>query len=70
MRTSTTFDNKNNPQAQVQIGNVKLSVLAEEATAQERERLWTDWIQENPAYRNAQARTSRKFPIILLKPTK
>jgi deazaflavin-dependent oxidoreductase (nitroreductase family) len=61
---------KQNPAAQVQIGNRKMEVLAEEVTPAERERLWTDWIKANPGYAHFQAKTTRRFPILVLKPGK
>jgi deazaflavin-dependent oxidoreductase (nitroreductase family) len=61
---------KHNPQAQIQIGSEKIAVLAEESGAQERDRLWSEWIRQNPGYKGYQARTSRKLPIVILKPAK
>jgi deazaflavin-dependent oxidoreductase (nitroreductase family) len=59
---------KHNPQAQIQVGITKLNVSAEEITPVERERLWTDWIKSNPGYATFQAKTSRQFPMLILKP--
>lgn len=57
-----------NPQAQIQIGNTKLAVLAGEAASENRERLWADWTKENPGYQSFQAKTARKIPLVILKP--
>jgi deazaflavin-dependent oxidoreductase (nitroreductase family) len=59
---------KNNPQAHIQIGKTKLNVLATEADQEEREPLWQDWIKEKPGYADFQAKTTRRFPMVILKP--
>ena len=59
---------KHNPLVQIQTGNTRINVLAEEADAEEREHLWENWIQENPGYQMFQERTSRKLPVVILKP--
>jgi deazaflavin-dependent oxidoreductase (nitroreductase family) len=59
---------KQTPQAHVQIGNQKMSVLAEEIAPAERARLWADWVKINPGYQGFQAKTTRQFPMLILKP--
>jgi F420H(2)-dependent quinone reductase len=61
---------KHNPQAQIQIGTAKVSVLAQEVVPEEREHLWATWIQANPGYASFQAKTTRKLPMVILKPIK
>ena len=55
------------PQAQIQIGMTKLAIQAEEISGTERETLWADWIKTHPGYARFQAKTSRPFPIMLLR---
>ena len=59
---------KHNPKARIQIGSTKMAVLSEEVSAQEREPLWKNWIQENPGYKGFQEKTTRKLPVVILKP--
>jgi deazaflavin-dependent oxidoreductase (nitroreductase family) len=61
---------KQNPAAQVQIGRAKIEVLAEEVAPEEREALWTMWIKTKPGYTRFQAKTARKFPILVLRPVR
>lgn len=61
---------KQNPQALIQIGSAKMTVRAQEVSAEERERLWASWIQVNPGYIGFQAKTTRKLPMVILKPVK
>jgi F420H(2)-dependent quinone reductase len=59
---------RNDPHAHIQISREKMSVLAEEAPAQNYAKLWADWLRDNPGYQTFQAKTARKFPIVILKP--
>jgi deazaflavin-dependent oxidoreductase (nitroreductase family) len=59
---------KHDPRAQIEIGNKKLAVVANEADPASRERLWTDWTTANPGYQGFQAKTTRKIPLVILKP--
>ena len=61
---------KQNPQALIQIGTAKMTVLAQEVTAEERDRLWASWIQVNPGYEGFQAKTTRKLPMVILQPNR
>ena len=62
------FNCKGNPSAQIQIGRTKVTVVAEEPSAQERERLWAAWLNENPRYQSQQEQTARAFPMVILRP--
>jgi deazaflavin-dependent oxidoreductase (nitroreductase family) len=59
---------KHRSQAQVQIGSRKMIVTAEEVPAAERDQLWSKWIEINPGYQMFQARTTRVFSMVILKP--
>jgi F420H(2)-dependent quinone reductase len=64
------FNCKGNPTAHIQIGRTKVAVLADEASVEERERLWTAWLKENPRYQGQQEKTARTFPMVILRPVK
>jgi deazaflavin-dependent oxidoreductase (nitroreductase family) len=59
---------KHNPRAHIQIGDKKMVVLAEEVPAEVRDSLWVNWIQARPGYADFQAKTVRKFSMVILKP--
>jgi deazaflavin-dependent oxidoreductase (nitroreductase family) len=50
----------------VQIGRRRIPVLAREATAEERRRLWPRAVEHNPAWGRYQKRTSRRIPLVIL----
>jgi deazaflavin-dependent oxidoreductase (nitroreductase family) len=54
--------------AHIQIGRTKVAVMAEEPGAEDRERLWAAWLNENPRYQSQQEQTERQFPMLLLTP--
>ncbi len=56
------------PQARVQAGRTHYTVIAEQADSDERERLWGLLLKVRPQYAEYRKRTSREFPIIVLKP--
>jgi F420H(2)-dependent quinone reductase len=64
------FNCKSNPTAHIQIGRTKVAVLAEEASVEEWEPLWTAWLKENPRYQGQQEKTARTFPMVILRPVK
>lgn len=57
-----------NPHATVQVGPRTFAVAAEEATGDERRTLWHRLLTEIPGYAAYQERTSREFPMIVLRP--
>jgi F420H(2)-dependent quinone reductase len=59
---------QHNPQVHIQVGGARMAVSAQEVASDEREKLWADWIQSNPGYKDFQAKTARKFPMVILKP--
>ena len=57
-----------NPEAEVQIRNEKRRVKAEEASGVERERLWRLVVGMYPGYEEFQRATTRKIPVVVLRP--
>jgi deazaflavin-dependent oxidoreductase (nitroreductase family) len=57
-----------NPQADVQVRNDKRRVKAEEASGEERERLWRLLVTAYPYYEEFQKATTRKIVVVVLRP--
>lgn len=60
---------KSNPQAEVQIGEQTLRVRAEEASPEEKRRLWPKLVEMYSGYENYQKKTEREIPLVILQPT-
>jgi F420H(2)-dependent quinone reductase len=56
------------PEASVEIGNRKLRVRAEEASPEEKERLWTRLVAMYGPYESYRRRTDRDIPVVILRP--
>jgi deazaflavin-dependent oxidoreductase (nitroreductase family) len=56
------------PQAEVQLGNEKRRVRAEEATGGERQRLWRAVVETYSGYEGYQKATDRQIPVVILRP--
>jgi F420H(2)-dependent quinone reductase len=56
------------PEASVEIGNRKLRVRAEEASPEEKERLWTRLVAMYGPYESYRRRTDRDIPVGILRP--
>jgi F420H(2)-dependent quinone reductase len=56
------------PGCEVQIGERTLRARAFDAAGAERDRLWQLVCSINPAYERAQARSPRRFPVVILDP--
>jgi deazaflavin-dependent oxidoreductase (nitroreductase family) len=56
------------PRATVRLGRTTYEVVAREAMAAERERLWAQVTARAPGYLDYQRRTTRRIPIVLLDP--
>jgi deazaflavin-dependent oxidoreductase (nitroreductase family) len=54
------------PDTEVQIGRERRAVTAREATAQERERIWSRAVSLWPQYADYQKRTDRQIPVVVL----
>ena len=57
-----------NPDTEVQIGRKRIKVRAREATPQEREEIWPEAAEYNPAWGQYRKRTTREIPLVLLEP--
>jgi F420H(2)-dependent quinone reductase len=57
-----------NPEATVEIGDRKLRVRAEQASPEEKERLWPKLVEMYGSYEDYQRRTEREIPVIVLHP--
>ncbi|MCI0817643.1 MAG: nitroreductase family deazaflavin-dependent oxidoreductase, partial [Chloroflexi bacterium] len=59
---------KANPEATVQIKRDVRQMLAEEATGEERERLWQKAVDQYAGYANYQKTADREIPVVVMKP--
>lgn len=59
---------ESDPQATVQIGRQKLSVMARDADGEDRERLWAHVVEMYPNYDEYQKSTARRIPVVVLQP--
>jgi len=57
-----------NPQAEVQLRSEKRRVKSEEATGEERERLWRAVVEIYSGYEGYQKTTDRQIPVVILRP--
>jgi deazaflavin-dependent oxidoreductase (nitroreductase family) len=55
-----------NPRATVEVGDRKLRVRAEQASPEEKERLWPKLVAMYSSYEDYQKRTEREIPVIIL----
>lgn len=60
---------KANPATTVQVGSERRSVVAREATPEEKQRLWSRLVDAYSDYAVYQRRTAREIPVIVLSPT-
>jgi len=59
---------KANPEATVQVKRDVRQMLAEEATGEERERLWQKAVDQYAGYADYQKTAEREIPVVVLKP--
>ncbi len=59
---------KRHPHTTIQINNKQIEVNAEIAGPDERTQLWTRLIEISPSYAYYAKRTSRKIPLVILRP--
>ncbi len=58
-----------NPKASIEVGVEELDVVAEPASADERNRLWAMITERNPAFKEYEGKTARTIPLVILTPT-
>jgi deazaflavin-dependent oxidoreductase (nitroreductase family) len=56
------------PEAEVQIGRAKKRVLARTAASQERQRLWSRFVDTYSGYAGYERATEREIPVVVLRP--
>lgn len=59
---------KANPAVSIEIGSETVDVTAEEATGEERGRLYSTQEEQQPQFAEYAQKTDRKIPVIVLKP--
>jgi deazaflavin-dependent oxidoreductase (nitroreductase family) len=59
---------RSNPRATIEINDQRYEVRAEIAADGQRDQLWTRLITLAPGYANYEKRTSRKIPLVILRP--
>ena len=59
---------KSHPQVALQIGNKRLTAIAELANPTLRQQLWAKFVERAPGYGAYEKRTTREIPIVLLRP--
>lgn len=59
---------KANPAVSIEIGTDTVDVTAEEATGEERDRLYSIQEEQQPQFAEYAQKTDRKIPVIVLKP--
>ena len=57
-----------NPSTEVQVGSERRAVVAREASAEEKERLWPRLAEMFPDYEVYQRRPERQIPVVILSP--
>jgi deazaflavin-dependent oxidoreductase (nitroreductase family) len=59
---------KANPDVSVEVGTDTLELVAEEATGEERDRLYAIQAEQQPQFADYESKTERKIPVVVLKP--
>ena len=57
---------RDDPKVRIQIGGFRRAGTARIASDEEREELWPRFIENYPGYERYQARTTRRFPIVII----
>lgn len=58
-----------NPTTTIQVGRRRIAVTAHEVQGRHRDTLWSQLVLFNPGFEVYQRRTTRRLPVIILKPT-
>jgi deazaflavin-dependent oxidoreductase (nitroreductase family) len=62
------YNLKANPRTTIQVMDQKMTVTAEEASAEKREVLWALLVAKQPQFKGYESKTTRKIPMVILKP--
>jgi len=60
---------KANPNVSIEVGPDTISVVADEATGEERDRLFQAQVERSPQFAEYQSKTDRVIPVMVLAPT-
>jgi deazaflavin-dependent oxidoreductase (nitroreductase family) len=55
-----------NPKVMIEVSNVTRSVVARQASAEEKKRLWAQLIAQAPFFEGYQQKTTRDIPMVIL----
>jgi deazaflavin-dependent oxidoreductase (nitroreductase family) len=64
------YNLRSNPEMTIQVMAENLKVVAEQASPEERSRLWAKLIQLAPGFAQYQQKSSREIPMFILRPVK
>ena len=53
----------------IEVGVEEVDVVAEPASAEDREGLWAMITERNPAFKEYEGKTTRTIPLVILTPT-
>ncbi|HSO98380.1 MAG TPA: nitroreductase family deazaflavin-dependent oxidoreductase [Solirubrobacteraceae bacterium] len=59
---------KADPETRIEVGGDTLEVTAEEATGEERDRLFATQVERSPQFGEYQEKTKRTIPVVMLRP--
>ena len=62
------FNLRSDPEVEVEIGDRKLQVRAQDAEGEEKQGLWKRLVAAYPGYANYQKKTDREIPVVILHP--
>lgn len=62
------YNLKSNPRVTLRVKDKELTAIAEPASSEKRNQLWSQLVSLAPRYANYEQRTSRVIPMVILKP--
>jgi len=63
-----TLNLQANPRAEISLGNTTIDVTARLATGEDRERLWSRWLEVQPSAAKFRDLADREIPLFVLEP--
>lgn len=57
------------PQTTIEVDGTTKSVMAHQASAEEKGRLWPEWTEKAPFFEGYRKRTSREIPMVIFQPS-
>ncbi len=55
-----------NPQATIEVGKIARSVIAHQASLEEKKRLWAQLVEQAPFFEGYKKKTTREIPMVIL----